>query len=570
MKKLLRTALVVCSVICMTASASAQSIITDGGFEIRTNNQSIQISPPQYTYEKDGTEQELVSVVPGETVNVGIAVKNTSDTQINARAITCVYDNDGTMSSAFASALASIPRGGEEVLNYTFTFPAESEKCGSAKTMILDSISGLCLYSEPIKFPNTGLNRFAWKLSDGFSLTAAEKNSGRSSLKITGNGSEAEAYQFAGLGTEKTYKLNFYAKGSSEFSYAVKDTNGVDLSTVERFGANSDWTKKSVLFKTADDENAKICFINTGNSGISYVDDVIISNQFVENSGFENGTEGWILDGNCFEVSSEDVHSGSNSLKMISRSSGATASASAEVMPYSTYILMFNSKAAENFKFRVTDELANVLADSTIEKSSGWAGKYFIIKTGECGKINISVTLESTFGRTSYIDDIELSNLIYPEIVENGDIETGTKDGWKSSSGSVSLIPDDSEKLSGDWGLRVQGRAQVSDFIYQELASKVNEAGAGVYHFSAGIKGDNGIAILTYRYSADGLPVVEKTSYGVRSTEWQTAGVDIDVPQNYIDAGINTFQIRIWCGTPTGGFTGSDIWVDDVSLLKVK
>ena len=235
-------------------------------------------------------------------------------------------------------------------------------------------------------------------------------------------------------------------------------------------------------------------------------------------------------------------------------------------------MLSFSSKATENIFYKVTDEANTVViaGNTNASASSGWTKNYCFINTLQYSKIRVWLQTTSSSGKISYIDDVRLENLMYPDEIKNPGFENDVSD-WTNAGSATSVAATTAWVNSGVKAAFVTNRADQFSGIRQDVTSILNKYGSGSYCLDAWVK------------TATPLPTGKYVTIRVR---WYSSSVPAETRQTALLNGTNGEYQHIsavlpitWTGTITAAnitveTSGeekpyTDFYVDDVSFFKM-
>ncbi len=193
----------------------------------------------------------------------------------------------------------------------------------------VDTLKGL--KEENVANPDFELNDKSWTFEKGASISSADKASGSKSLAFSGT-EGAKAKQTFKINKETLYNMTFKVKSAGKVKAIFKDSNGIDMGTMETADTNGEWKEYSLNFDCYDmgteimgypfradavtlvfesDEKAFVDDIVITKLG-SY-DDFKVENCVIGDYGAETGYIPWKKSSSTITRSSKYAHSGTYS-----------------------------------------------------------------------------------------------------------------------------------------------------------------------------------------------------------------------------------------------------------------
>ncbi len=546
-------------------TARAENGLSDSGFEVVTDGSGINVGAALYT---GSDAKPLEAIVPGSSVNSSVKVKNTAQEEKSVAVITVLYNADNAMEDICAKHI-TLAAGAEENVTNSVNVPSGTDDGRTIQTFVLESFNNMYSYCESFSYPAAPSVETAWDMGSAFSLSSEKVYSGYSALKIKGSASECS--QPVTLSKNSMYKMSFLGKGDADLDYGVYTKSGTAISNVKKLEPSADWNTNSVLFKSADNDSAVVKFMNNG-TGSAYVDDASVSGNLIVNGGFEASDMGWVLDSSCYEISSASVYAGDGALKITSSKSGSRAYQETDVIAHCKGMISFKSKCSEDVIFKVLDADSNELiskAGTTVKSSGSWQNNYVFVNTLGYDRVKLCFETKGSAGRVSYIDEIEFSNLQYPDELVNSDFENGTE-GWTAAYSTVMTTSDN--VFSGAASCRLANRTKVYSSISQRVEGILNKYGPGSYYLEAYVRPQlditGGWAVARVRYTPSGGSEAQKTlNISNPTAEWHKISGIVDLSWS---ADISSARISFETSQRTeDSALTSDLFVDDVSFFKM-
>ena len=542
----------------------ADSSLFDPGFEIRMTEEDFFVSNPIYSL---STGEPLTALSPLQNVKITLTVKRTAIGTQNVTVITALYDSTGTM-KAISYAKDTLNGIEQKDLVVNLKLPESVENTDYLKTYVWDDLKGIWSYNESFRFPFIQVIESNWNISGNWSMTSDEIHSGLSSLKVTGKNSGNMVWQDVTLSENTAYKLTFYAKGNSKFTYKVMDTNDNILGEDAIYNGSAEWKRYSYIFKTKENEDVKICFVDSDAGGISYIDDVAIVDDLVENGGFEEGDASWIYDSLCFDIQTDEKSEGNNALMITSAEANQSAYTEVCVPTYSKLMLSFSSKCSEAVICKVTDETGTVTISNTETSSStGWDKNYLFVNTFDYNKIRIYFQTKTSSRNVSYIDDVQLNNLLYRDKLINSYFEDGLT-GWTKLGSKASMEVVTEPVHSGNYAIRLYNRDTNFDGASQDIKSILEEQGKGDYYIEAWVRTNQPTnSTVALRFYVNDSQVDRAFTTSANNSGWTKISATI---KNVTWDTLNNASIRIDGTAKIDDNTFIDVFADDISVFKLQ
>ena len=564
-------AVILClSVLLLTGLAAlADAAIENGDFEVVTDGSGLEISTAVYT---DGDGAFLNALPAGETVKAKVSIKNPTAEAKKISVVSAVYDSYNTTKSMTVKNI-SVSANRKTTVENSIALPAEANSGWSIKTYLFENLGNMYSYCESFSYPAKPPVETKWEMGKGFLVSSEEAYAGYSAMKVTGEASEC--IQPITLNPNSMYKMNFIGKGNAGLSYGVYDTSGAELSGTKQFTPSDSWNLNSVLFKTADEEEAVVKFVSDG-TGSAFIDNVSLSDDVIFNGGFEDDELGWTFEDSCFEVSTTNAYEGKKSLKITSDSSGQKAYQETDVIPHSKGMLTFKSKCSEDVQLKILDGDSNELiskAGLSVAVSSDWKDNSIFLNTLGYDKLKICFETKSSNSRISYIDDVKFIGLQYPDELINADFENGTE-GWTSAYATLSTTEDTENVFSGTASAWLTGRTKTYSSITQKTNAILNKYGPGSYYFEAYVKPaadiTGGWIVVRVKHTPKGGSETTKSlTLSNPQAVWTKISGVVDIEfDSEVSSGLIGFETSMRTGFDDEAVYG-DLFIDDVSFFKM-
>lgn len=268
-----------------------------------------------------------------------------------------------------------------------------------------------------------------------------------------------------------------------------------------------------------------------------YVDDLFITKVFNSNGGFESGMDGWNPAGASATVVAGAGRSQSNAARISDRTAGWSSlqygMGDIGLIPGRTYLLSAwvkwdSTDAPEDIKMTIeqADEAGNANRWRTIARTTNAAdwvqlsNTFTYLPTGDVS--TLQVYFEATgpdlaedgqpgAGGTYFVDDLIITEVaLPPTLITNGNLETGTTDGWVGAGATIAVEQwPQGGAQSGFFGLRVSDRTLSWNSPQYPLLALELEPNTS-YRASVWVKLDADAAAtdtfkLTFNYTAGGV-----------------------------------------------------------------
>lgn len=422
------------------------------------------------------------AAAPGEEVRIaGVNLDNLISVKVGGMA--------ADMVSATSNLLViSVPSG------LSLNTPAEIEVATSEASETSTSI----FYVGTDKIANSDLESGSgddftdWtKLNGGTGMTevtGAAAYFGRS-LRIVGAAANPWNTQLASLPTPlnfgSEYTIILWAKAEAagaqmRVSASQYDGNGADYFYGETKDIPTEWTQLSWTFEVTNNLPTHRVLLDMGMTNVPFLIDNIslietgatgppVAQNLLANAGFENGLESWQVLNGAIEASTEEVHCGSQALKV----TGAGANPwdtqmAADVVPLvlgSQYEVKLWAKAAgPDATMRVSVSRWNnsngddYFYGDNVNLTEEWAEYSWVFTVGKDIPAGHHLVLDmGSSAQTFYLDDISLKEYIDippTNLLLAGDFENGLE-AWDVLNGSIEATTED--VFAGSQALKVAG-----------------------------------------------------------------------------------------------------------------
>ncbi|PHN01630.1 carbohydrate binding domain-containing protein [Flavilitoribacter nigricans] len=319
-------------------------------------------------------------------------------------------------------------------------------------------------------------------------VTGADAYFGRS-LRIVGAAANPWNTQLASLPTPlnfgSEYTILLWARAEAagaqmRVSVSQFDGNGADYFYGETVDIPTEWTQLSWTFEVTNDLETHRVVLDMGMTDVPFlIDNVIlietgaagppIPQNLLANSGFENGLDSWLLLNGSVEPTTEEVHCGSQAIKVTGAGGNPwDTQMAADVVPLvqgNEYEVKLWAKAAEDGAvMRVSASRYNggngddYFYGADVALTTEWAEYSWIFTVGKDIPDGHHLVLDmGASDKVFYVDDVSLAEyveVIPINILDNGDFEDGMTS-WELLNGSVE--PTAEEVASGSQALKVTG-----------------------------------------------------------------------------------------------------------------
>ena len=425
---------------------------------------------------------------------------------------------------------------------------------------------------------------FSWDFEDGSTQfnggsVVAEGPDGSNCLKWTATGGWSAIYKsVSGVEQNADYIISFKAKASVAGTMGITIQNGGWGSYYsENFQTTTEWKEYSIetnvgthptssggiLFKFQDQGTAMDLWIDdlsmtkvvteSGDSG-DEGDDTGSSSieNLVVNGDFEAGLANWTSNSGTKEIVTDDVHGGTNALKLTSPGQwgNAAVSKAITVVPGEAYIIKWWSKhlsGSDVFNLYIVGDYTSVSGRNWMSAATGWVEHTWTIKpSGDAIQLKFSTEVAGN-ASSILIDDV----VCYKKPpIENGDFETGDTTGWTVYNGTT--VTADAAH-TGSYGLHAKGNGW-NGIAYQDIPvtnGKTYELSFW-YYINVG-----------FNYSIKGQ--TSGTTYG--GTWKSNAGQWTQVKHEFLATDESLIRLNF------SGLTGDtvpDFYIDDVQIKELK
>ena len=428
---------------------------------------------------------------------------------------------------------------------------------------------------------------FSWDFEDGATQfnggsVVAEGPDGSNCLKWTATGGWSAIYKsVSGFEQNADYVITFKAKASVAGTMGITIQNGGWGSYYsEKFTTTTEWTEYSIetnvgthptssggiLFKFQDQGTAMDLWVDdlamtkvvteSGDSGDSgdEGDDTGSSSieNLVVNGDFEDGLNNWTSNSGTKEIVTDDVHGGTNALKLTSPGQwgNAALSKAITVVPGESYVIKWWSKhvsGSDVFNLYIVGDYTSVSGRNWMSAATGWVEHTWVIKpTGDAIQLKFSTEVSGN-ASSILIDDV----IMYKKPpVENGDFETGDTTGWTVYNGTT--VTADAAH-TGSYGLHAKGNGW-NGIAYQDIPvtnGKTYELSFW-YYINVG-----------FNYSIKGQ--TSGTTYG--GTWKSNAGQWTQVKHEFLATDESLIRLNF---SGLSADTVPDFYIDDVQIKELK
>lgn len=259
------------------AYATGAGEIVNGGFEIKAVNSEVTLGAP--VFKKNGNIITSLNEVRADDV-IEISMAVSGNYQAYDKVMLCgLYSQTGVLKKTVVGSLES------DKVTANLTIPSSFEQTDTIKVYLWDDAVPSLAYCERFSLPAEILETTDWELTEGATLTSAEKNTGNSSLIISKTG--ATATNVSWLWKDTPYRFSFFSKGASLDLLS----NSEIVSTSE---ACDDWLKTESTKTVYTDDTGEVSLTFRGKSDEDvYVDDVTaeIAPDILSSIGFDGSFE---------------------------------------------------------------------------------------------------------------------------------------------------------------------------------------------------------------------------------------------------------------------------------------
>ena len=427
---------------------------------------------------------------------------------------------------------------------------------------------------------------FSWDFEDGATQfnggsVVAEGPDGSNCLKWTATGGWSAIYKsVSGVEQNADYVITFKAKASVAGTMGITIQNGGWGSYYsEKFTTTTEWTEYSIetnvgthptssggiLFKFQDQGTAMDLWVDDlamtkvvaeepeggesdegDDTGSSSIENLVV------NGDFEDGLNNWTSNSGTKEIVTDDVHGGTNALKLTSPGQwgNAALSKAITVVPGESYVIKWWSKhvsGSDVFNLYIVGDYTSVSGRNWMSAATGWVEHTWVIKpTGDAIQLKFSTEVSGN-ASSILIDDV----IMYKKPpVENGDFETGDTTGWTVYNGTT--VTADAAH-TGNYGLHAKGNGW-NGIAYQDIPvtnGKTYELSFW-YYINVG-----------FNYSIKGQ--TSGTTYG--GTWKSNAGQWTQVKHEFLATDESLIRLNF------SGLTGDtvpDFYIDDVQIKELK
>jgi len=376
----------------------------------------------------------------------------------------------------------------------TLNSPAEIEVATSEANAISTSI----FYVGPNLVANSNFEAGSgddyddWsKLNGGdqmTELTGDDAYFGRS-IRIVGAAANPWNTQLASLPTPlnfgSEYTILLWAKAEDagaqmRVSVSQFDGNGADYFYGETVDIPTEWTQLSWTFEVTNDLPTHRVVLDMGMTNVPFALDNVslietgaagppVAENLLANNGFENGLESWEVLNGSIEASAEDVHCGSQALKVTGAGGNPwDTQMAANVVPLvlgvQYEVKLWAKAASDGAIMRVSASRYNdgngddyfYGADAML--TTEWAEYNWVFTVGKDIPAGHHLVLDmGASDKVFYLDDISLTEYVEVapvNLLANGDFENGL-DAWELLNGTVEATTE--EFFGGSQAIKVTG-----------------------------------------------------------------------------------------------------------------
>ncbi len=427
---------------------------------------------------------------------------------------------------------------------------------------------------------------FSWDFEDGSTQfnggsVVAEGPDGSNCLKWTATGGWSSIYKsVSGVEQNADYVITFKAKASVAGTMGITIQNGGWGSYYsEKFTTTTEWTEYSIetnvgthptssggiLFKFQDQGTAMDLWVDDlamtkvvaeepeggegdegDDTGSSSIENLVV------NGDFEDGLNNWTSNSGTKEIVTDDVHGGTNALKLTAPGQwgNAALSKAITVVPGESYVIKWWSKhvsGSDVFNLYIVGDYTSVSGRNWMSAATGWVEHTWTIKpTGDAIQLKFSTEVSGN-ASSILIDDVVLYK---KPPVENGDFETGDTTGWTVYNGTT--VTADAAH-TGSYGLHAKGNGW-NGIAYQDIPvtnGKTYELSFW-YYINVG-----------FNYSIKGQ--TSGTTYG--GTWKSNAGQWTQVKHEFLATDESLIRLNF---SGLSADTAPDFYIDDVQIKELK
>ena len=367
------------------------------------------------------------------------------------------------------------------------------------------------------------------------------KASGTQTVNLTFQDTAWYSNNYYGVGISPTTEWKDYSVTTDAGRYCK---NGSIYFKFQSSAAQKYWVDDLTITKVAEaggDEGGE-----GDDNGSSSIENLVV------NGDFEDGLNNWTSNSGTKEIVTDDVHGGTNALKLTAPGQwgNAALSKAITVVPGETYVIKWWSKhvsGSDVFNLYIVGDYTSVSGRNWMSAATGWVEHTWAIKpTGDA--IQLKFSTEVTGNASSIlIDDVKCYK---KPPIENGDFETGDTTGWTVYNGTT--VTADAAH-TGSYGLHAKGNGW-NGIAYQDIPvtnGKTYELSFW-YYINVG-----------FNYSIKGQ--TSGTTYG---GTWKTnAGEWTQVKHEFLATDESLIRLNF------SGLTGDtvpDFYIDDVQIKELK
>ena len=428
---------------------------------------------------------------------------------------------------------------------------------------------------------------FNWDFEDGNTQlnggsVVAEGPDGSKCFKWTATGGWSSIYKsVSGVEKNTDYVITFKAKASvagtmgitiqnggwgSYYSEQFQTTTAWKEYTIETNVGDHPTSSGGILFKFQDQGKAMDLWVDnlkmvkkesaapetpeggdTGESGDASIENL------VANGDFEAGLTNWTGKSGTKEIVTNDVHGGTQALKLTAPGQWGEAAVSKaiNVTPNKSYVIKWWSKhvsGSDVFNMYIIGDYTAVSGQNWMSASTGWVEHTWTIKPS-VSAIQLKFSTEKTSNTSSIlIDDV----MMYEKpMLENGGFETGTTAGWTVYYGGKASAE---AAHSGSYGLDAYAQSW-NGSAYQDIAVTNGKT----YELS-----------FWYKIIQDGFTykVLGQTSGTQYVSQWYTnVGVWTQVKFQFLATDESLIRLN-FCGAAQNH--NGHFYLDDVQIKELK